>query len=131
MRAFAQGHISEEELSEYVTDLKNQIDNLRLLIRGVGDELATKREHTLVAENVEAWLLHLRERVEEVEADNEVAFAKRRELVKLLVERVDVGRDEYGKLRTHTTYRFGPPSGPEDDEQEDMFVHGVESARAT
>ena len=54
VHAFARGHISEEELSEYVTDLKNQIDNLRLLIRGVEDELAAKREHTLVAENVEA-----------------------------------------------------------------------------
>ena len=86
-------------------DLKNQIDNLRLLIRGVEDELAAKREHTLVAENVEAWLLNLRERVEEVEEeveeDSEEGFAKRRELVKLLVEGISVGRDKDGRLRTH------------------------------
>jgi hypothetical protein len=32
VRAYAQDLISEEELAEYVTDLKNQIENLKLLI---------------------------------------------------------------------------------------------------
>ena len=130
VHAFVRGHISEEELSEYVTDLKNQIHNLRLLIRGVEDELATKREHTLVAENVEAWLLNLRERLEEVEEDSEEGFAKRRKLVKLLVEEISVGRDEDGRLRTHITYRFGPPDGSDGEGSESMFVGGVKNPTA-
>ena len=41
-----------------------------------------------------------------------------------------MGRDKDGKLRTHITYRFGPPDGSDDEGPEGMFVHGVESATA-
>ncbi|HZY57211.1 MAG TPA: hypothetical protein VFE09_05370, partial [Rubrobacteraceae bacterium] len=50
-----------------------------------------------------------RENLEEVEADTEAAFAKRRELVKLLVERIVASRDEEGRPKVDITYRFGPP----------------------
>jgi len=49
------------------------------------------------------------ERVTEVEEDTEEAFEKRRQLVKLLVERIDVGRDEYDDTQVHITNRFAPP----------------------
>jgi site-specific DNA recombinase len=111
VRAFAAGHISEEELAEYVTDLKNQIDNLKLLIGGVEIELTREREQVEAAESVAGWLLTLRERIHEVEGDTPEAFQKRRELVRLLVEGVTTDRDENGHLRVEITYRFGPPPG--------------------
>jgi site-specific DNA recombinase len=109
VRAFAQGHISEEELAEYVTDLKTKIDTLKLLIASVESDLAAREHDRLTAESAEAWLLTLRERVSEVEADTDEAFAKRRELVRLLVERIDVDREENGHTRAAITYRFAPP----------------------
>jgi hypothetical protein len=52
----------------------------------------------------------LRENLEEVEADTEEAFDKRCELVRLLVEVIDVGRTEEGGPKVDITYRFGPPA---------------------
>jgi hypothetical protein len=71
-------------------------------------ELTERRERIETAEGVEAWLMALRERVEEIEGDSPEAFAKRRELAKLLVERISVGRNEEGRPDVRITYRFGP-----------------------
>jgi site-specific DNA recombinase len=109
VRAYAQGHISDDELAVYAADLKNQVENLRLLIATVEADLAQKQKSRLAAKSTEAWLMTLRERMVEVEEDTEEAFEKRRQLVKLLVERIDVGRDEYDDTQVHITYRFGPP----------------------
>jgi hypothetical protein len=114
VRAFAQGHISEEELAEYVTDIKNQIDNLKLLISSVEDELEAQRESREIAESVAAWLLTLRERIHEVEGDTPEAYRKRRELVKLLVEQIITSRDADGRTKIEVRYRFGPPEGPDE-----------------
>jgi site-specific DNA recombinase len=122
VRAYAQGHISEDELAEYATDLNNQTNNLRLLLESVEDKLARRREHVEVAETTEAWLMTLRERVSEIEEDTEEAHATRRELVRFLVERIITGRDEDGCTRVEVVYRFGPPE-PSGDE--DAFVGGV------
>jgi hypothetical protein len=54
--------------------------------------------------------MSLRENLEEVEVDTEEAFAKRRELVKLLVEKIVASRDEEGRAKVDITYRFGPPA---------------------
>jgi site-specific DNA recombinase len=125
VHAYAQDLISEEELAEYVTDLKNQINNLKLLIGAADDELESQREHVRVVETIEAWLLTLRERIHEVESDTPEAFAKRRELVKLLVERIGAGRNEDGRTSVRITYRFGPP---ESLDEEAEFVTGVKHA---
>ncbi len=109
VRAYAQGHISEEELAEYVTGIKNQANNLRLLISSVEDDLAGLTETRRLAESAAEWLLILRDRASEVEADTPEAFRKRRELVRLLVDRISSDRDEYGHKRVEITYRFGPP----------------------
>jgi site-specific DNA recombinase len=128
VRLYAQGHISEEELGVYLLDLKNQLDNLRLLIEATEADLSRKQENKLAAKSTEAWLLTLRERIAEVEEDTGEAFAKRRQLVKLLVARIYLGRDQDGRPRARITYRFGPPSSPTGTQdawaEEDAFVAG-------
>jgi site-specific DNA recombinase len=123
VRAFAQGHISEDELAVYAADLKNQVENLKLLIASVESDLAQREEHQMTAQSTEAWLLTLQERVVEVEADTEEARRKRRELSRLLVKQVTVGSTEDGSIQVHITYRFGPPSEPGD-----VFSHGVQNS---
>ena len=45
-----------------------------------------------------------------MEEDNEEAFESRRELVKLLVEKIVMVRDEEGRPKVDITYHFGPPT---------------------
>ena len=111
VRTYAQGHISEEELADYMADIKNQISNLKLLISSVEDDLASLGESRLEAQSAEEWLLALREGVSEVESDTSEAFQKRRELVRLLLDGITIDRDENGDPRVEITYRFGPPPG--------------------
>jgi site-specific DNA recombinase len=111
MRLYTRGLASEEETEVLLADLKNQADNLRLLISATEAELSTVEEDRLVARNTEAWLLTLRKNLAEVEQDTDEAIRKRRELVKLLIEKIGAGRDEDGRLRVDISYRFSPP-GP-------------------
>lgn len=85
IRTYAQGYILEEELDVYLTDLKNQTDNLRLLLESLDADLSDRRERTALTDTTHAWLLSLRQRLAEVEEDTEEAFRERRQLVKLLV----------------------------------------------
>lgn len=113
-RTYAQGHISEEELEVYLAGLKNQTDNLRLLLASVEAELSQKREQAELADTTEAWLYALRERIEEVEEDTPEAFQARQRLVKLLVKSISAGkRPEDGRTEIQITYRFGPTSASE------------------
>lgn len=75
VRAYAQGHISEEELAVYVADLKNQTDNLRLLLTSIEAELSQQQERTALTDPTRAWLLSLRRRLVEVEEDAPEAFS--------------------------------------------------------
>jgi len=109
MRLYTRGLASEEETEVLLADLKNQADNLRLLISATKADLSTVEEDRLVARNTEAWLLTLRKNLAEVEQDTDEAFRKRRELVKLLVGKITADRDEAGHTRMHITYRFSPP----------------------
>jgi response regulator RpfG family c-di-GMP phosphodiesterase len=120
VKLYAQGHLDEEELEVHLVDLKNQVENLKLLIASVGADIGRKEENKLTAQTTEAWLMTLRERIEEVEEDTGEALARRRELVKLLVEQIKVDRNEDGHTQVQITYRFGPP--PEEPEN----VHGVQ-----
>ena len=72
-------------------------------------DLAGLTETRKVAESAAEWLLILRERASEVEVDTPEALRKRRELVRILVDRISTDRDEYGHKRVEITYRFGPP----------------------
>jgi hypothetical protein len=50
----------------------------------------------------------------------------KRELVRLLVSAITIGRDEHGPARVEITYRFGPPEAdlaePELPEEEPVLV---------
>jgi hypothetical protein len=48
-------------------------------------------------------------RLEEVEDDTEEAFRRRRELVKVLVKMINVGRNEDGRAKVDITFRSGRP----------------------
>ena len=124
VRLYAQGHISESELETYLADLKNQTDNLRLLIASVETELSQKRKHTELAQTAHAWVTTLRERINEVEEDTQEAFRVRRKLVRLLVVGVTVGeKREDGSTNVRITYRFDPPD--EWDKEADSVAGGV------
>ncbi len=132
VRMYAQGHLNDSELATYLEDIKYQTQNLRLLLDSVEAEIAGKKEQQNLAETTASWLATLRGRIAEVEADTEEARATRRELVRLLVEAVEVDRTEEGKTRVRITYRFGPPAvagslpGPQNEKTQGGGVH-VES----
>jgi site-specific DNA recombinase len=124
VRLYAQGHISESELEIYLADLKNQTDNLRLLLGSVKADLSQEREHQELSATTHAWLVTLRERVEEIEGDTPAAYRKRRQLVKLLVAGITVGRGPES-VEVQITYRFGPPDGSEEQGQ---FMDGSQNS---
>jgi site-specific DNA recombinase len=109
------GTVTEDELAEELPDLRNTIENLRLMIASVENDLAAHDENQIAAENAAAWLVSLRERIEEVEGDTPEAFYKRQQLVRLLVERVMLTRGEDGKTTVQVTYRFGPPTDTDNE----------------
>jgi hypothetical protein len=118
---YAQEHISEEELDLYLADLKNQTDNIRLLLGSVEADLSHRRERMELTETTRAWLAVLKRRLDEVEEDTEEAFRARRQLVRLLVAGITAGnRREDGSAEIRITYRFGPPpsAGPGDAGQD-------------
>ena len=124
IRLYAQGHISDAELETYLADLKNQISNLRLLIEAVEGDLFQRREQAELADTTYAWLTALMDRVEEIEEDTPGAFLKRQQLVRLLVDRITVGRGESGESTVEITYRFAPP---DDLGEEDSFVGNLQN----
>jgi hypothetical protein len=91
--------LDDDELEVHLSDLKNQVDSLRMLIDSVQSDLVQKRENRIVAESAAAWLSTLWRNLSGVERDTEEAFEARRELTALLVERIPIGRDEGGARR--------------------------------
>jgi hypothetical protein len=125
---YAQGHISEPELETHLLDLKDQTENLRLILSSVEAELYQKRAHRGITKAAHAWLVALRERIAEVEKDTEEAFRARRQLVKLLVQSITVGkRREDGSIEVRITYRFGPPSPPPAEAGGESVVPGLKN----
>jgi hypothetical protein len=110
VKLYAQGLVNEEELEVHLADLKYQVENLKLLIASVEADLMAKDKEALVAQSTEAWLLTLRENLAGVEQDTEEAFEARRQLAKLLVERVSVSRGEDGR-RSRSPTGSGRPLG--------------------
>ena len=111
IRLYAQGHLSETELETYLADLANQIGNLKLLIKDTETEVTESAAAADLADTTSAWLARLAKRAEEVEEDAPEAFLKRQRLVRLLVERITMGRGLAGETSVEITYRFGPPEG--------------------
>ncbi len=118
VRLYAGGHLSEEELETYLSDLKNQIGNLRLLIDATEADMAHSRERAELADTTLAWLTRLKDRIAEVEEDTPEAFSARQKIVKLLVSGVELEKAHKGDpLRVRVTYRFDPPSAEGDGEE--------------
>ncbi len=112
IRLCAQGYITEGELDGYLTDLRTQTDNLRLLLESVEADLAQRQEEAELAASTEAWLMSLKERIHEVEGDSEEAFRARRQLVRLLVDGIVIEDKRKGEgPRVRITYRFDEPDG--------------------
>ncbi len=124
VRLYAGGHLEEEELETYLSDLKNQIGNLRLLIEATEADMAASRERAVLADTTYAWLAELRERIAEVEEDTPEAFSARQKVVRLLVSGVTLEKANKGDpLRVRVTYRFDPPRHAEaEGDGEDTFV---------
>jgi hypothetical protein len=120
VRLYAQGHLSEEELDTYLAGLKNQTENIRLLLESVEDELSRGRDQADLTETAHAWLLALRQRIAEVEKDTQDAFRVRRQLTRLLVAGITVGKTHESDTEVRVTYRFAPPLG------EDCSEVGIE-----
>ncbi len=108
IKVYSQGLIDDEELEVQLVDLRTRIENLKMLIAAVDADLARETEAQQVAASTEAWLMTLRENLEEVEQDTEEAWRARREIVALLVDKITVGRDEEGRTTVSVTYRFAP-----------------------
>jgi site-specific DNA recombinase len=119
IRSYAKGTLNESELEAALPDVRVRIENLHLLIESVESDLAAREQDRLAAQNTQVWLRTLAENLTEVEGDSPEAFARRRELVSLLVERITVGRDENGDTRVRITYRFAPR------EQQAVVASGV------
>jgi site-specific DNA recombinase len=127
VRLYAQGHLAESELETYLADLKNQTDNIKLLIESVDADLSHRREHTELARTTHAWLVTLRERIAEVEEDTAEAYKKRKQLVRLLVQGVALENDESRQTKVRITYRFDPPPAQRTNEDAgvDSIVSGI------
>ena len=130
VKLYGQGHIDDEELEVHVSDLRNRVENLKLLIASVESDLATKEENTMVAASTEAWLRTLKKNLADVEQDTEEAWASRRELAKLLVEKIAISRTDEGRTKVDITYRFGPPDVKQGAESADGVQNSEEFARA-
>jgi len=114
LRQHARGAIqSEEDLDTLLADVRGRTGNAQLLLENVEVTLESRRERRKLADSAAAWLATLRERLSEVEEDTETAYLERRQLVKLLVANISVGRFPDGKPHVQVTYRFGPPQATE------------------
>ena len=130
VRAYVQGHISEEELDAYLAELKKQIDNLRVLLASVEAELSERQERTALTDTTHAWLLALGRRLEEVEEDTPEGFEKRKQLVGLLVESISLGKSQQeGRAEVQVTYRFGPPPASDAESEGDSSMSVVKNGR--
>ncbi len=58
----------------------------------------------------------MRDGLEVLQEDTEAAFLKRRELVKLLVERITISGGEDRQVKIDITYKFCPPEPEEGGE---------------
>jgi site-specific DNA recombinase len=111
LRLYTRGAIDEVELDTHLHTLRSEMDALELLLQGVEDEVARQQEHAQIARDTAVSLERLATRLSELEEDDsETALEKRRKLVQLLVCRIEVGRDEDGRIHIRTIYRFADPS---------------------
>jgi hypothetical protein len=104
------------------------------MVEAARAEQADSAAQRVIADTAKAYLMALRERTDEIEDDTPDAFIKRQQLVRLLVDRITLGKDKDGKTTVGVTYRLGPPKSAQPvlqedygelEQAEDIFV-GVE-----
>ncbi len=122
VKLYAQNDLDDEELEVHIADAKNRIANLKLLMESVEADIAAKEQDVIATQNAAAWLASLKDGLDALEEDTEEAFLQRRELVKLLVERITVGRAENGQTKIAIIYKFRPP---EPEERDGADLHAV------
>jgi len=123
LKLYARGDVlDEDELETILADLKNQVENIKMLLAALDAQRARHDANKKTAGDARAHLVSLRENLREIEGEGDEAFEKRRELVRLLVAKITVSRSLDGQPRVDITYRFGPPTS---QLSEDEFVHGV------
>jgi site-specific DNA recombinase len=108
LRQHARGAIeSEEELDTLLADVRGRTRNAWLLLENVEVALESRRERRKLADSAAAWLTTLRKRLSEVEEDTETAYLERRQLVKLLVANIVVGRGRTASLMCKSPTALG------------------------
>jgi hypothetical protein len=128
VRAYAQGHISEEELEIFLAELKKQTDNVRVLLASIEAELSERHGRTSLSNTTHAWLLSLRKRLEEDTPEG--LFEKRKQLVGLLVESISLDKSQQERrAEVQITYRFGPPPASASEAEEDLSMPGFKNGR--
>jgi site-specific DNA recombinase len=118
----AKGHITDEELDAHIGALRAEIERLQARVEDIEGHLSAQEHEREAGRTTESYLLSLMGRIEGVEHDP----TTQRELVRLLVSAITIGRDEHGRARVDITYRFGPPevdlAEPELPEEEPALV---------
>ena len=102
--------VSARRVAPQISEREQSIEHIGEMIAEIEAEIAEADAEQARAEGTAAYLNTLADRLAEVEADTTEAFAKRRELVQLLVASLtaELG-EEYGRPRVRIRYRFGPP----------------------
>jgi hypothetical protein len=108
-------------------------DRGRTGLPGAGDgrsrgeqELPQPEERSQVPAKRSRPLRHLRRRLDEVEEDTPEGFEKRKQLVRLLVESISLGKSQQeGRAEVQITYRFEPP--PASSSEEDLSMPGLKN----
>jgi chromosome segregation ATPase len=113
VKLYAQGDLDEDELEVHIADAKNRIANLKLLMESVEADIAYRQQDYIAAQDAALWLASLRDSLEALEEGTGEAFLQRREVVKLLVERITISAGENGRVKIDIIYKFCSPEPEE------------------
>jgi hypothetical protein len=98
------------------------------LLASIEVELSERHERMALTDTTHAWLLSLRQRLEEVENDTPEWFEKHKQLLGLLVESISLGKSQQeGRAEVQITYRFGPPLASDAESEEDLSMPVVKN----
>jgi hypothetical protein len=95
---------------------ENRIANLKLLMEAVEADIAHRQQDYIAAQGAALWLASLRDGLKAPKEDTEEAFFQRREVVRLLVERITISAGENGQVKIDIMYKFCPPEPEEETE---------------
>lgn len=104
--SYAEGFIDKQEFEPRITRLRGRLDALETAAQQIIDKMALQRELRLAIERLEAFAVQVEDGL--ANAD----WLKRRELIRALVKRVEVGKDELKVVfRVPPPFELGPDRG--------------------